>query len=112
MNAQLKPAPAPEAVDVLAVLDAAITVTSARLTEKRREFDRTVLRGKEPHEMLVIKIERAEYIRAQLRDARDAVAELLDAAAYALRTRDEAGALTSTADYNLHAALALIGGAE
>jgi len=38
--------------------------------------------------------------------ASNAVAELIDAAKYALRTRDDAGALSDTAEHNLRAALA------
>lgn len=58
----------------------------------------------------------AEYERnlteLTTRRARDAeVAELVDAAAFALRTRDDAGALGDTAEFNLRAALAPFTGA-
>ena len=42
----------------------------------------------------------------QLPEAGDAFAELIDAASYALNTRDDAGALSDTAEHNLRAALA------
>ncbi len=41
-----------------------------------------------------------------VKQARAAVAELIAAVDYALNTRDDAGALNSTAEHNLYAALA------
>lgn len=49
-------------------------------------------------------------VQKAIEDADAAVAELIDAVAYALRTRDEAGALSDTAEHNLRAALADCGG--
>lgn len=43
---------------------------------------------------------------ADIRAALALMAELIDAVEYALRTRDEAGALSDTAEHNLRAALA------
>lgn len=59
-----------------------------------------------------------EVFSGMLKDANEGVAalrELVDAAAYALRTRDESGALSSTAEHNLTEALAAcraVGGAR
>jgi hypothetical protein len=50
-----------------------------RLTATRREFDRMVAAGKEPHPLLVIKADRAEYLIQQADEARAAVAQLAEA---------------------------------
>ena len=56
--------------------------------------------------------ERAAYQRLiDAAIARDAVMELVDAAAYAMRTRDDSGNLSDTGEYNLRAALVPFGGA-
>lgn len=73
------------APDVLATLDAAFAVLDSR---------------------------GARATADDVKSARAAVAELIDAAAYALRTRDEAGALSETAEHNLREALADCGGAK
>lgn len=69
--------------DVLAVLDRMVASVGAR-ADRNRDAD-----------------------LAAAHEARAAVAELIDAAKYALGTRDDAGALGDTAEHNLRAALAL-----
>lgn len=69
---------AAQAVDVLAVMDCLVDLARHRLTMKRRDFDRKVVAGKRPHYDVEIKADRADYIFQQGREARAAVAELIE----------------------------------
>jgi hypothetical protein len=79
------PTNAPQGVDVLAVMD--------RLIGNAR-----TMAGLSGDPVLRSNVRDAE-------EARAAVAELLGAAAYALRHRDDAGALSDTAEHNLTEAI-------
>ena len=112
-------------VDVLAVMDDERTILTGRLRTAERDLAREE-RVRKGHrnagcgaeamarcdEDVATALARATHLGKQLiahDAARAAVAELIDAAAYALRTRDDAGALSDTAEYILRAALASCG---
>lgn len=66
-------------VDVLAAIDGLLDLARHRVAMKRRDFDRQVSAGKEPHHTVTIKADRAEYLRQKGEEARAAVAELIEA---------------------------------
>lgn len=98
-----------QAAEVDAVFDAVEQIITSRLTKLRRQYERATAKGLQPHMVVANKAERVEYVRNSLREVRAQVLELADAAAYALRTRDDAGALSDTAEHNLREALADLG---
>lgn len=71
-------------LDLLAILHAAEWMAGDRLTAKRKEWDKEVANNRIPHPLLQVKIERAEYLRDQLRAAIPAQRRLVDAATVVL----------------------------
>jgi hypothetical protein len=69
-----------ERIDVGAVLRAAEALAALRLGQKRRKFDAETAKGRIPHPDSMTKLDRAEYLRDQIRTLRGAVEELVESA--------------------------------
>ena len=99
--------------DADAVLDAVEQIITGRLTKLRREYERSLAKGVQPHMVVANKAERIEYVRDSLREVRAALAELTAAANLAAEWIDEArvrkGLPTAITLPRLNAALARIG---
>ena len=75
MNA-VTPLPVTRRPDALACIAAVESVLSERVSKYRTKCDANWRKGRPPHPELVVKFERAEYVRDQFRVAHAALAEL------------------------------------